>query len=100
MADPTVRIEGRLICRDRAQADRIAEFLVEHVRLTRAESACLSFEVTRDPADALVFVVSETFVDAAGFAAHKARMVGTVWAEISEGATRDYVVTGLAPADG
>ena len=95
MADALVRIEGRLICRDRQQADAIADFLVEHARLTRAEPGCPSFEVARDAREPLVFNVSESFADPAAFAAHKARMERTESARVSAGARRDYVVRGL-----
>ena len=89
-----VRLTGFLRCRTLEEADRIAPHLAEHIRLTRAEPGCLSFEVVRSAADPTCFAVSETYVDAAALEAHRARAAGTVWARVTAGIPRDYVVTG------
>ena len=89
-----VRLTGFLRCRTLEEADRVAPHLAEHIRLTRAEPGCLSFEVVRSAADPTCFAVSETYVDAAALEAHRARAAGTVWARVTAGIPRDYVVTG------
>ena len=93
-----VRLTGFLRCRTLEEADRIAPFLAEHIRLTRAEPGCLSFEVHRSAADPACFAVSETYADAAALAAHRARAEVTVWARVTAGIPRDYQVTDL-PGD-
>ena len=89
-----VRLTGFLRCRTLEEADRIAPHLAEHIRLTRAEPSCLSFEVLRSSADPTCFAVSECYVDAAALEAHRARTAGTLWAKVTAGIPRDYVVTG------
>jgi quinol monooxygenase YgiN len=40
-----IHLEGRLIFKDEAEAALVAQHLPEHIRLSRAEPGCLSFEV-------------------------------------------------------
>ena len=72
--------------------------LIDHIRLTRAEPGCLSFEVTEDAAQPGRFNVAEEFTDSGAFRAHQTRAQASDWARISEGIARDYAVTGLEPA--
>lgn len=88
-----MRLTGFLRCRTAEEADRVAPHLDEHIRLTRAEPGCLSFEVVRSAADPACFAVSETYVDAAALEAHRVRAAGTVWATVTAGIPRDYAVT-------
>lgn len=78
---------------DRITAIRTA--LPEHIRLTRAEPGCLSFEVIEDDTILGRFNVHETFKDAESFRAHQARATQTEWACISEGIPRTYEISGL-----
>ena len=91
-----VRLTGFLRCRTLEEADRFAPHLAQHIRLSRAEPGCLWFEVVRSAADPTCFAVSEGYVDAAALEAHRARSAGTVWAKVTAGIPRDYVVTGPA----
>lgn len=89
-----IRLTGRLICRDEAEAAIVRDQLPAHVALTRAEPGCLSFAVTPG-AEPLVWEVAERFVDAAAFTAHQQRVRASVWGRATAGIERDYEVSGL-----
>lgn len=77
-------LEGYLRCRTPQQAARVRAHLPDHIRLTRAEAGCVSFNVvpTHDP---LVWRVDEEFTDSVAFEAHQTRTKASPWA----GATKD-----------
>lgn len=75
----SVRLCGRLVCRDQAEADLVLRHLPEHLRLTRAEAGCESFDVVRQ-GTSLVWDVVESFRDEAALGAHRERMIGSAWA--------------------
>ena len=65
----TVCLSGDLICASAAEAAIVRQYLPEHIRLTRAEPGCLSFEVTQS-GDPMIWRVAERFADRAAFDAH------------------------------
>jgi len=69
--------------------------LGEHIRLTRAEPGCMSFDVTESPDRPGRFRVAERFATAKDFQAHQTRAAQTRWAEVTQGLERDYTITGL-----
>jgi quinol monooxygenase YgiN len=87
-----IRVTGTLTCATAAQADTVRAFLPEHVRLSRAEPGCLSFNVdpTEDP---LVWRLDESFVDSAAFQAHQTRTRASAWFKATAELTRDFVVS-------
>jgi quinol monooxygenase YgiN len=87
-----IRVFGQLICATEQEAARVRAHLGEHLRLTRAEPGCLSFEVSQG-ADPLVWQVDESYADRAAFEAHRARMADTAWANASAGIRREYKIT-------
>lgn len=87
-----LHLSGFLVCRSLEEADRVAQLLPEHIRLTRAEPGCLRFEVWRSHADPCRFAVSESFRDRAAFEAHRVRTGKTIWARATRGVARDYVI--------
>ena len=89
-----VTLKGVLRCADEAEAARVRAGIDEHIRLTRAEPGCLSFDVlpTDDP---LVWTVEESFRDPEAFEAHQARTAASDWARMTTGIARDYSVTGM-----
>lgn len=89
-----VRLNGRLICRDESEAARVRAALQEHIRLTRAEPGCISFNVT-PTADPLIWEVAEEFTGPAAFEAHQARAAASDWARETRDITRDYTVKGM-----
>jgi quinol monooxygenase YgiN len=54
------------------EAERVAAALAEMVEPTRSEPGNLDYQVLRDPADPLLFVLFERYADAAAFDAHRA----------------------------
>ena len=79
-------------------ADRLAAVLAalpEHIRLSRAEPGCLSFDVTESAEVPGRLLVSETFATPEDFRAHQTRLAATPWAEVTRGLARHYTVTGL-----
>jgi quinol monooxygenase YgiN len=87
-----IRLAGRVICPDAASAERLARLLPEHIRLTREEPACLSFEVTPTD-DPLVWRVEERFTSRAGLAAHQGRAAASGFAAATAEIVRDYQIT-------
>jgi quinol monooxygenase YgiN len=71
-----------------ADIEQVRAALPEHIRLTRAEPGCRSFTVTEREGGR--FDVAEEFADRAAFEAHQARAAGTLWAQVSKSAARDY----------
>jgi quinol monooxygenase YgiN len=90
----TVVLTGHLRCDTAEQAAQVTLALPEHIRLTRAEPGCISFDVTPTD-DPLVWAVDEEFTDAAAFDAHQTRTRASDWAKASAGIPRDFHVTGL-----
>jgi quinol monooxygenase YgiN len=87
----TVRLSGKLISASTAEAEIVRVHLAEHVRLTRQEPGCLSFEVapTESPG---VWSVEEQFVDRHAFEAHQARTRASAWGAATQGVRREYKV--------
>ncbi|MFD1252156.1 Antibiotic biosynthesis monooxygenase [Devosia equisanguinis] len=94
-----LRLTGRLVCASQAEVDAVHRYLPEHVRLTRAESGCLSFEVTKTH-DPMVWRVEELFVDQAAFDAHQMRTKASAWAHKTAGIRRDYEVSIIVDGPG
>ncbi|MBB3036057.1 putative quinol monooxygenase [Hoyosella altamirensis] len=86
-----VKLTGRLVCVDDAEAETVLRHLPRHMELTRAEAGCLHFDVepTGDPR---VWSVSERFVDQAAFDAHQARVRTSEWGQATSGIAREYVI--------
>ena len=87
-----LRLSGRLVCADADEAAAIRRHLAAHVRLSRAEPGCLSFEVWQT-ADPLIWRVEERFASAAAFEAHQRRTRASAWWAATAGIARDYAVT-------
>jgi quinol monooxygenase YgiN len=87
-----IHLSGRLICQTHAQARRVAMALPDHIRLTRAETGCVSFDVTPTQ-DPLIWDVCEIFTDRAAFDAHQARSAASDWAAQTAGIRRAYTIT-------
>ncbi|KIN72313.1 putative quinol monooxygenase [Sulfitobacter guttiformis] len=89
-----ITLHGTLTCTSQEQIDRVCACIQTHIDLTRAESGCLSFEVSQS-GDPMVWTVAECFVDQAAFEAHQTRTAASDWAAQTAGIERDYTVTGL-----
>jgi len=76
-------------------ADCLAEVsaaLPEHIRLTRAETGCISFNVTPSPDVAGRFDIAEVFTDRAAFDAHQVRTKASDWAKLTKDIPRQYQI--------
>ena len=61
-----ITVTGHLIAADEVEADLVRRHLPDHIRLSRAEPGCLTFNV--DPTDdPLVWCLDESFTDRAAF---------------------------------
>lgn len=89
-----IRLAGHIEVPEARRA-AIRAALVDHIRLTRAEPGCLSFDVTEDPASPGRFAVAELFASRAAFEAHQARVAASVWGRITAGIARRYAVEEL-----
>lgn len=89
-----VTLHGTLRCKDAEEAARVTAALDEHIRLTRAEAGCISFNVTATD-DPLVWEVAEEFTDPAAFDAHQTRAGASDWAAQTAGIERKYKITGM-----
>lgn len=86
-----IRLTGTLTCAQQ-EAGAVRDALPEHIRLTRAEPGCLSFEVTeRAPGR---FAVSEAFTDRAAFDAHQDRTRASAWWRLTGHMARDFTLAG------
>jgi quinol monooxygenase YgiN len=86
-----IRLSGRLICASHDEANIVHKFLPEHVRLTKEEPGCISFDVaqTEDP---LVWRVEECFADRPAFEAHQTRTLSSSWGTATKAIRREYEI--------
>ena len=70
----------------------ITAALPEHIRLTRLEAGCVSFDVTPDPDHAGRFNVAEVFTTRADFNQHQSRTRASEWARVTQGISRSYTI--------
>jgi quinol monooxygenase YgiN len=87
-----IRVTGTLTCANAAEAGIVRTHLPEHIRLSRAESGCLSFNVepTENP---LVWRLDESFVSREAFEAHQTRTRASDWFRATAGLTRDFQIS-------
>lgn len=76
------------------EAQIVQTHMHEHMRLTRAEAGCLTFEISATD-DPLTFEVMESFRDKEAFNLHQARTRESPWFEHTRHILRDFVVEEL-----
>lgn len=86
-----IRLTGQLICADATEAAIVRAHVAEHIRLTRAEPGCLSFEVIASD-DPLIWQVAETFRSMPDFEAHQTRTRASDWFTATKAIRRDFQV--------
>ena len=89
-----VTLTGTLTCQSEDEAARVRAALDEHIRLTRQEPGCVSFDVTQTE-DPMVWNVAEAFTTPAAFEAHQLRAASSPWAAQTKGIARDYKIKGM-----
>jgi quinol monooxygenase YgiN len=86
-----IRLTGHLICATAREADTIAQHLPDHLRLSRAETGCLQFDV-HPTANPLIWQVEETFTDQAAFDLHQERTRASQWWTATAAIRREFTV--------
>ena len=84
-----LRLSGLLTCASVTEAAIVHQYLPEHIRLSRAEPGCLSFEVVQGD-DPLVWHLAERFTDKPAFEAHQARTRASEWWRESSAIRREF----------
>ncbi|MGO4450405.1 putative quinol monooxygenase [Phyllobacterium sp. TAF24] len=87
-----VRLSGFLCCGSIKDIELVKQYLPDHLRLTRAEPGCISFNVSQTD-DALVWRVEELFVDRVAFDFHQQRTRASKWFSATSTIPRDYNIT-------
>lgn len=87
-----VRLRGFLRCLSKHDVDLVRRHLPEHLRLTREEPGCISFEVSETD-DPLIWRVEELFADRAAFDFHQRRTRASEWFMATSAIPRDYEIT-------
>ncbi len=67
--------------------------LDNHIRLTRLEDGCLTFEATQNEENPCRFDVYEEFRDQIAFERHQLRVKSSTWGKVSVNVERNYEVT-------
>lgn len=78
------------------EAEIVRRALPDHIRLSRAEPGCLTFDVTEDPQIPGLFHVSESFADQAAFDAHQTRTRASPWWHKTQHMKRRFSTAGAA----
>jgi quinol monooxygenase YgiN len=89
-----IRLKGHLICMTEAEAEAVRQHLPEHIRASRSEPGCLSFDVSATD-DPLVWDVQESFRTRADFDAHQTRTRASPWFAATRHILRDFRVEEL-----
>ncbi len=76
-----------------SRLEEITAALPEHIRLTRLEAGCISFNVSPDADHAGRYNVAEVFATRADFDQHQSRTKSSEWAQITQGIPRSYTIT-------
>lgn len=88
---PSMRLSGQLVCKSFEELAIVRECLPQHVRLTRAEPGCVSFQV-RQTSDPYVWQVDEEFIDSRAFEEHQRRVASSAWGRCTVDIERRYVI--------
>ncbi|QCM13201.1 antibiotic biosynthesis monooxygenase [Agrobacterium tumefaciens] len=89
-----VWLSGFLRCASVEDVQCVKTHLPDHLRLTRAEPGCISFDVSQTD-DPLIWSVEELFVDRAAFDFHQQRTRASEWFAATSAIPRDYNITTL-----
>ncbi|TVQ02570.1 MAG: antibiotic biosynthesis monooxygenase [Roseinatronobacter sp.] len=90
-----VRLTGCLMCRSAQDVETVQRHLPEHIRLTKAEAGCVSFEVSQSD-NPLVWNVDECFADRQAFEFHQQRTRASTWWTATAEIPRQFEVSGLS----
>ena len=88
----SVRLSGKLICASEQEVEIVNSCLPEHIRLTRSEPGCISFDV-RQTDDPMIWEVEERFLDRKSFEHHQLRTRASEWWTATAGIAREYEIS-------
>ena len=86
-----VTLSGHVVVPD-ADIAIIKAHLPTHIRLSRAEAGCVSFNVCIDPENPNRYLVEEEFIDQAAFDTHQARVKASDWGKATAHLAREYQI--------
>ncbi|MDZ4095161.1 MAG: antibiotic biosynthesis monooxygenase [Paracoccaceae bacterium] len=89
---PRITLTGSLTCTTPAEAETVAQYLPDHISLSRAEPGCLMFSVTQTT-DPLIWQVDESFATRDAFDAHQARTRASAWFRATAHIARAFQIT-------
>lgn len=87
-----VKLSGQLICVSEEELNIVIKCLPEHIKLTRQEEGCVSFEVKQSQ-NPLIWDVHEVFENRQSFENHQRRISGSVWGIKTQNIQRLYEIT-------
>lgn len=87
----TIVLQGHITVSSQELSLILAE-LPTHIKLTRNEVGCLTFEVKQDKDNGTILHVYEEFVDRKALEAHQHRVKNSRWGKVSANAERNYKI--------
>lgn len=87
-----ILLTGTLTC-SADEVDTVLDLMATHIRLSRAEPGCLSFELWQDELTLTRFHVSEVFRNRAAFDAHQERGSSSDWGRATHHMQRDFKIS-------
>ena len=94
-----IRLVGRLICEDAAEAELVRRLLPDHIRLTREEDGCLQFDVEELPGTT-IWEVRERFDGKPAFERHQERTRDSEWGRRTGHLRREFEIDEVEPDEG
>ncbi len=89
-----VTLSGHIIVPE-DELEVVKKTLIEHIRLTREEDGCITFNVIQDSVNPNRFDVYEEFTDKVAFKFHQARVKFSHWGEVTTNVERHYEIEGI-----
>jgi len=71
----------------------VEKHLPTHIKLSRLECGCISFDVHVDPQNPNRYLVDEEFTTQAAFDTHQARVKSSEWGQATAHLERQYKIT-------
>lgn len=87
-----IRLTGTVTCKTPDDRRVIETYIPDHIRLSRAEPGCLTFDVVQT-ADPMIWHLDETYTDQAAFDAHQTRNRASIWWQLSQNFVRDFKIS-------
>jgi len=92
MSKPNIVITGKIVCSEN-DLEMVRREVTAHIRLSRAETGNLHFDIFAAADDPCTFEVRERFVDRATFDAHTRRTRASTWWQKTGHIPRQLTIT-------